>query len=211
MLKVCSLDRGSEETDQLPIKFIFGPGGSVVENSPASARDVGLIPVLGFPWQGKWQATPVFLPGKSHGRRSLVSYSPWGWQKSRAELSNWKMTMYVRCQLPFPSLPEKNETFRTEGWSALESRNKNSSGGIFHFPFSMIHWFLLWKKKLISYLACGFSPQRFRSQSVGRLVHKWFFFFLQSEGKQRMEYSLMSSPDGKSGFKAVMSELPGVK
>ena len=37
-------------------------------------------------------------------------------------------------------------------------------------------WFLLWKKKLISYLACGFSPQRFRSQSVGRLVHKWFFF-----------------------------------
>ena len=38
-----------------------------------------------------------------------------------------------------------------------------------------------------------------------------FFFFLQSEGKQRMEYSLMSSPDGKSGFKAVMSELLGVK
>ena len=26
----------------------------------------------------KWQPTPVFLPGKSHGRRSLVCYSPWG-------------------------------------------------------------------------------------------------------------------------------------
>ena len=25
----------------------------------------------------KWQATPVFLPGKSHGQRSLVGYSPW--------------------------------------------------------------------------------------------------------------------------------------
>ena len=24
-----------------------------------------------------WQATPVFLPGESHGRRSLVGYSPW--------------------------------------------------------------------------------------------------------------------------------------
>ena len=26
----------------------------------------------------KWQPTPVFLPGESHGQRSLVSYSPWG-------------------------------------------------------------------------------------------------------------------------------------
>ena len=26
----------------------------------------------------KWQPTPVFLPGKSHGQRSLVGYSPWG-------------------------------------------------------------------------------------------------------------------------------------
>ena len=35
------------------------------------------------PWvkkipQGKWQSIPVFLLGKSHGRRSLVGYSPWG-------------------------------------------------------------------------------------------------------------------------------------
>ena len=26
----------------------------------------------------QWQPTPVFLPGKSHGRRSLVGCSPWG-------------------------------------------------------------------------------------------------------------------------------------
>ena len=25
-----------------------------------------------------WQPTPVFLPGESHGQRSLVGYSPWG-------------------------------------------------------------------------------------------------------------------------------------
>ena len=29
-------------------------------------------------WRGKWHPTPVLLPGKSHGRRSLVGYSPWG-------------------------------------------------------------------------------------------------------------------------------------
>ena len=28
-------------------------------------------------WRRKWQPTPVFLPGKSHGQKSLVDYSPW--------------------------------------------------------------------------------------------------------------------------------------
>ena len=31
-----------------------------------------------IPWRKKWQPTPVFLHGKSHGQRSLVGYSPWG-------------------------------------------------------------------------------------------------------------------------------------
>ena len=29
-------------------------------------------------WRREWQPTPVFLPGKFHGQRSLVGYSPWG-------------------------------------------------------------------------------------------------------------------------------------
>ena len=29
-------------------------------------------------WRREWQPTPVFLPGESHGQRSLVGYSPWG-------------------------------------------------------------------------------------------------------------------------------------
>ena len=29
-------------------------------------------------WRRKWQPTPVFLSGESHGQRSLVSHSPWG-------------------------------------------------------------------------------------------------------------------------------------
>ena len=31
-----------------------------------------------IPWRREWQPTPVFLPGKFHGQRSLVGYSPWG-------------------------------------------------------------------------------------------------------------------------------------
>ena len=30
-----------------------------------------------IPWRRKWQPTPVFLPGKFHGQRNLVEYSPW--------------------------------------------------------------------------------------------------------------------------------------
>ena len=42
------------------------PGGSVVKNLPANTGHAGSIPGR-FPWRTKWQPTPVFLPGKSHG------------------------------------------------------------------------------------------------------------------------------------------------
>ena len=37
-----------------------------------------LNPQVGkIPWRRAWQPTPIFLPGESHGQRSLVGYSPW--------------------------------------------------------------------------------------------------------------------------------------
>ena len=36
----------------------------------------------GSNWRRQWQPTPVLLPGKSHGRRSLVGCSPWGCKES---------------------------------------------------------------------------------------------------------------------------------
>ena len=39
----------------------------------------GFDPCVGkIPWRRARQPTPVFLPGESHGQRSLVGYSPWG-------------------------------------------------------------------------------------------------------------------------------------
>ena len=35
-----------------------------------------------IPWRRAGQPTPVFLPGESHGQRSLVGYSPWGGKES---------------------------------------------------------------------------------------------------------------------------------
>ena len=42
-----------------------------------------------IPWSRKRQPTPVFLPGESHGPRSLVSYSPWDQKES--DSAEWLM------------------------------------------------------------------------------------------------------------------------
>ena len=46
----------------------------------------------------KWQPTPVLLPGKFHGRRSLVGYSPWGRKESDTS---------ERLHFHFPSVKEE--------------------------------------------------------------------------------------------------------
>ena len=43
--------------------------------------------VRNIPWRRKWQPTPVFLPGKFHGLRSLAGYSLWGRQRVRYDLA----------------------------------------------------------------------------------------------------------------------------
>ena len=45
-------------------------------------------------WRRKWQPTPVFLPGKSHGQRSLVGCSPFV-TKSQARLSDQHLLTYT--------------------------------------------------------------------------------------------------------------------
>ena len=58
----------------------------VIKNPSANAgdrEDAGSIPGLErFPWRRRWQLIPVFLPGKSHGQRSLAGYSPWRCKES---------------------------------------------------------------------------------------------------------------------------------
>ena len=61
------------------------PGDSHGKESACSAGNLGLIPGSGrslcweylwvgkIPWRRKWQPTPVFLPGESHGIRSLLA------------------------------------------------------------------------------------------------------------------------------------------
>ena len=52
----------------------------------------GFNPWVGqIPWRRKWQLTPVLLPGKSHGQRSLVGYSPW--DRKVLDTTEWLLTV----------------------------------------------------------------------------------------------------------------------
>ena len=63
--------------------YVWGFSGLVVKNPPANEGDTDSIPWSGkVPWRRKWQPTPAFSPGKSHGQRSLGGYSPWSCRES---------------------------------------------------------------------------------------------------------------------------------
>ena len=53
-----------------------------VKRLPA-IQDTGYDSWVGkIPWRSKWHTTPALLPGKSHGQRSLIGYSPWDREES---------------------------------------------------------------------------------------------------------------------------------
>ena len=55
----------------------------------------GFNPRVGkIPWRRQRQPTPVLLPGKSHGQRSLAGYSPWGCKESDTTEHTCKLSLY---------------------------------------------------------------------------------------------------------------------
>ena len=53
------------------------PCSSVGKESACNAGDLGLVPGLGrFPGEGNDNPLQLFLPGESHGQRSLAGYNP---------------------------------------------------------------------------------------------------------------------------------------
>ena len=105
----------------------------VVKNLPATAQDIHTH--MGFPggstsnkhtcqcrrhkfdpwirkihWRRKWQSTPVFLPGKFHGHRSLVDFSPWGHKESdKTEHTCGHACVHTHTHTPTLTLKKLNE------------------------------------------------------------------------------------------------------
>ena len=65
------------------IGFPGGAGGKEPTCQCRRHKRYGFNPWVGkIPWKLAWQPTPVFLPGKFHGQRSLAGYNSWGHKKS---------------------------------------------------------------------------------------------------------------------------------
>ena len=59
----------------------------VHEGSLSVVHSMGLVKCIMIHRRRQWHPTPVLLPGKSHGWRSLVSCSPWGHEES--DMTEW--------------------------------------------------------------------------------------------------------------------------
>ena len=64
------IPRAGEDTGQNILVYCVRRASPVAQQYPPAW-------VWKIPWRRAWQPTPVFLPGKSHGQRSLMGYSPW--------------------------------------------------------------------------------------------------------------------------------------
>ena len=102
-----------------------------------------------MPWRRKWQPTLVFLPGKTHGQRRWVGYSPWCCKESvRHDLATkpqppcsafppflpsipWVSLFYFLSAITFKKKKKNNTpshllfTYRTMGKQPLEMRREN--------------------------------------------------------------------------------------
>ena len=79
-------------------RFIRKVVGQWVKNLPAVQRHRRrrFDPwVRKIPWRRKWQPNPVFLPGKSHGQRSLAGYSPWSLKRVGHDLVTKQQQLLV--------------------------------------------------------------------------------------------------------------------
>ena len=77
--------QGKKEGLLVKVKEGFLGGASSKEHICQHRRHKrdGFDPWIGkIPWRRAWQPTPVFLPGKPHGQRSLAGYSPQGHKES---------------------------------------------------------------------------------------------------------------------------------
>ena len=72
------------------------------------------------PRRRKWRPTPVLLPGKSHGMRSMVGYSPWGRKESdtteRFHFGVLAIYGYMHTGMPKHTLLHRHQSCRHENF-----------------------------------------------------------------------------------------------
>ena len=97
-MALCLCNTGRRKWQPTPV---FSPGKShgrrsLVGHSPRGCKKLDTTERLHFThfthfilyhWRRKWQPSPVFLPGESHGQRSLMVHGPWG--RKEPDTTEW--------------------------------------------------------------------------------------------------------------------------
>ena len=84
-ISICHLDKGPKTYQEQSFQIFLFVSGSFLLGVPWNPWDSKakkiitwvLFLLLAATWRRQWHPTPVLLPGKSHGRRTLVGCSPW--------------------------------------------------------------------------------------------------------------------------------------
>ena len=138
--------------------------------SPPAGQGTNFNPWVGkIPWRRKWQPTPVFLPGKSHGWRSLAGYSPW--RRKELDTTEWLHFHFLTIQISDVLWRELEMDQRQSPWRSHYFMLGTGHSSPPH-P-SLLEWallqaaFTLWRWKSCGWVS-GYS-------NVG---HVFDFFFL---------------------------------
>ena len=95
-------------------------------------------------WRRKWQPTPAFLPGESHGQRRLVGYSPWGCKESdrteRLHFTSLHFTRPLSFRAPPTSLPSFTCGPETGEHPSMHSAPYPPSSGALASGTLNLHW-----------------------------------------------------------------------
>ena len=180
------------------------------KESACQCRRWGFSPWIGkIPWRRKWQPTPVFLPGESHGQRSLAGYSPWlcrvrqDWaiehthSRTHSGISNWSLT---------------RKLWKSEESRHLKKKKKFFFKGCFplwYFWFKRF-WQLLLRARITGLAMCSLpSPHRILSVSGNQpfwisVVSALLLPTRWSPGKERIKRSETKS----GGLVKVSDRLP---
>ena len=101
-------------------------------------------------WDSKWQPTPVFLPGKFHGQRSLVGYCPWGRKRAGHDwVTEHSTPLHRRICLVFNSNYVVWYLQNVRGYSKRAPQAKNSVGGPVNCVSLVVSWctWAFWKTR----------------------------------------------------------------
>ena len=146
---------GSREELGLP-RWLSG------EESTCQCRKCRFHPwVRKIPWRRNWQRTPVFLPGKLHGQRSLVGYSPWGRRVRHDSATehalmhwqghNWYLAYWGQESCKCPTTPRPASTTELPGPNTDSAQGEKLCLKFLHFNYletvpiaSWLIWYFSW-------------------------------------------------------------------